>query len=391
MTNQTFFDFLKIKASTGTLGVQNTLGIPYPAYPTIRSGNSAIFGNFQVASNSREYEAARNLNWEKIAASEVGFEMYALKNRLYVEASYYVRGTKDLLAFETNPSIGRRLGNIGVVKNSGIEVTSSWTQQLSKDATLTISGNLTTFNNKVVDLPADGRLNAGEERPSVTEVGFPIGYFYGYVVEGVYQSYADKLGSPTVVGYDYQPGDLKYKDVNNDGKIDADDRTMIGNPTPDFMYGLSTNFKYKNFDAGIDFQGVYGNEIYRYWGSSELPFTRFNYPTFRLDRWTGAGTSNFEPAVSSRPINRLPSTYGVEDGSFFRIRNLQVGYNLNADALRKVNIKSFRIFANVQNLKTWKRNSGYSPEFGGSPTQFGIDDGNGPIPVIYTAGINVNF
>ena len=391
MTNQTFFDFLKIKASTGTLGVQNTLGIPYPAYPTIRSGNSAIFGNFQVASNSREYEAARNLNWEKIAASEVGFEMYALKNRLYVEASYYVRNTKDLLAFESNPLTGSRLGNIGGVKNSGFEITSSWTQQLSKDATLTISGNLTTFNNKVVDLPADGRLNAGEERPSVTEVGFPIGYFYGYVVEGVYQSYADKLGSPTVVGYDYQPGDLKYKDVNNDGKIDADDRTMIGNPTPDFMYGLSTNFKYKNFDAGIDFQGVYGNEIYRYWGSSELPFTRFNYPTFRLDRWTGAGTSNFEPAVSSRPINRLPSTYGVEDGSFFRIRNLQVGYNLNADALRKVNIKSFRIFANVQNLKTWKRNSGYSPEFGGSPTQFGIDDGNGPIPVIYTAGINVNF
>lgn len=391
MNNQTFFDFLKIKASHGTLGVQNTLGLPYPAYPTIRAGNSAIFGNFQVASNSREYEADRDLNWEKIAASEVGFEMYALKNRLYVEASYYVRNTKDLLAFESNPLTGSRLGNIGAVKNSGFEVTSSWTQQLSKDATLTISGNITTFNNKVVDLPADGRLNAGEERPSVTQVGYPIGYFFGYVVEGVYQSYADKLGSPTVVGYDYQPGDLKYKDVNGDGKVDADDRTQIGNPTPDFMYGLSTNFKYKNFDAGIDFQGVYGNEIYRYWGSSELPFTRFNYPTFRLNRWTGEGTSNFEPAVSSRPINRLPSTYGVEDGSFFRIRNLQVGYNLNTDALRKVNIKSFRIFANVQNLKTWKRNSGYSPEFGGSPTQFGIDNGDGPIPVIYTAGINVNF
>lgn len=391
MTNQTFFDFLKIKASTGTLGVQNTLGIPYPAYPTIRSGNSALFGSLQVASNSREYESDRGLNWEKIAASEVGFEMYALNNRLYVEASYYVRGTKELLAFESNASTGRRLGNIGSVRNRGIEVTSSWTQQLSNDATLTISGNITTFDNKVVGLPQDGRLNAGEERPSVTEQGYPIGYFFGYVVEGVYQSYADKLRSPAVVGYDYQPGDLKYKDVNGDGKIDADDRTMIGNPTPDFMYGLSTNFKYKNFDAGIDFQGVYGNEIYRYWGSSELPFTRFNFPSFRLNRWTGEGTSNFEPAVSSRPINRLPSTYGVEDGSFFRIRNLQVGYNLNTDALRKVNIKSFRIFANVQNLKTWKRNSGYSPEFGGDPTQFGIDNGDGPIPVIYTAGINVNF
>jgi hypothetical protein len=242
-----------------------------------------------------------------------------------------------------------------------------------------------------LELPSGGKLTSGEERPSVTETGFPIGYFYGYVVEGVYQSYADKLGSPTVVGYDYQPGDLKYKDINGDGKIDANDRTKIGNPTPDFMYGLSVNFKYKNFDAGIDFQGVYGNEIYRYWGSSELPFTRFNYPTFRLNRWTGEGTSNWEPAVSSRPINRLPSTYGVEDGSFLRIRNLQIGYNISPDALRKAKIKSFRIFANAQNLKTWKRNSGYTPEFGGSPTQFGIDNGNGPIPVVFTGGINVNF
>lgn len=211
------------------------------------------------------------------------------------------------------------------------------------------------------------------------------------MVGGVYQSYADKLGSPAVVGYDYQPGDLKYKDLNGDGKIDANDRTLIGNPTPNFMYGISTNFKYKNFDIGIDIQGVYGNEIYRYWGSSELPFTRFNYPAFRLQRWTGEGTSNFEPSVPSRPINRLPSTYGIEDGSFIRIRNMQVGYNFSTALLHRLNIKSFRVFANVQNLKTWKRNSGYTPEFGGSPTQFGIDNGDGPIPVIFTTGINVNF
>lgn len=391
MDNVKFIDFLKIKASTGTLGVQNTLGLAYPAYPNIVAGNSAVFGDLLLPSYSRSYEPDRDLNWERIRASEAGFELYALNNRLYVEASYYIRTTNDLLAYEFSSLTGSRLGNIGKVRNQGIEVTSSWTQQLSKDATLTLSGNITTFNNEVIDLPSGGKLTAGEERPSVTEKGFPIGYFYGYVVEGVYQSYADKLASPTVVGYDYQPGDLKYKDVNGDGKIDATDRTMIGNPTPDFMYGLSANFKYKGFDAGVDFQGVYGNEIYRYWGSSELPFTRFNYPTFRLNRWTGDGTSNWEPAVSSRPINRLPSTYGVEDGSFFRIRNVQLGYNFNPDKLRSIHIKSFRIFLNAQNLKTFKRNSGYTPEFGGSPTQFGIDNGDGPIPVIFTGGINVNF
>jgi TonB-linked SusC/RagA family outer membrane protein len=391
MEKQNFFNFLKLKASMGTLGVQNTAGFRYPAFPAITAGNSALFGSNLVPSYTRSYEPDRNLNWEKIKAKEIGIEFYALKNRLYVEANYYNRLTTDLLAFQFSNLTGNRLGNIGNVRNSGIELTSSWTQQLNKDLSIVISGNLTTMNNKVEALPSDGRIFGGEERPNVVEEGFPIGYFYGYVVDGIYQSYADKLGSPTVVGYEYEPGDLKYRDVNGDGKIDPTDRTIIGNPTPDMMYGFSFSLKYKGFDAGIDFQGVYGNEIYRYWGSSELPFTRFNYPEFRLGRWNGAGTSNFEPAVSNRPINRLPSTYGIEDGSFIRIRNLQIGYNFNAGMLKKVNIKSLRLFSNIQNLKTWKRNSGYTPEFSGSSTQFGIDNGNGPLPVIYTAGVNVTF
>lgn len=391
MDNQKFFNFLKLKASIGTLGVQNTLGLAYPAFPAIRAANSAVFGSNLIPSYTRSYEPDRDLNWERIQAKEVGVEFVALNNRLTFEAAWFDRLTTNLLAFQSSPVTGTRLGNIGDVRNRGIEATASWTYQISKDQSLIISGNITTLNNKVETLPSDGRLTSGEERPSVTEVGLPIGYFYGYVVEGVYQSFADKLASPTVVGYDYQPGDLKYRDLNGDGKIDANDRQLIGNPTPDLIYGFSVNYKYKGFDAGIDFQGVYGNEIYRYWGSSELPFTRFNYPEFRLNRWTGPGTSNFEPSVSNRPINRLPSTYGIEDGSFIRIRNLQIGYNINPNALKKASIKSFRIFANAQNLITWKRNSGYSPEFGGSPTQFGIDNGDGPIPVIITAGINVNF
>ena len=239
---------------------------------------------------------------------------------------------------------------------------------------------------------ADQKLAASEERPNQTEAGYPIGYFYGYVVEGIYQSYAEKLSSPTVVGYDYGPGDFKYKDVNGDGKIDASDRTMIGNPTPDFIYGLSFSLNYKGFDFGVDLNGVYGNEVYRFWGSSELPFTKFNYGAFKLNRWTGEGTSNWDPILGdNHVINRLPSSYGIEDGSYIRLRNIQAGYNFDPQMIKKIYAKSLRIFANVQNLKTFKRNSGYTPEFGGSATSFGIDNGNGPVPLVFTAGINVNF
>jgi len=236
------------------------------------------------------------------------------------------------------------------------------------------------------------KLAASEERPNQTEQGFPVGYFFGYVVEGLYQIYADKLSSPRVVGYEYGPGDFKYKDVNGDGVIDTKDRTLIGNPTPDFMYGLNTNITYKNFDLSLDFNGVYGNEIYRFWGSSELPFTTFNYPAFKMNRWRGEGTSNWDPILgANRAINRLPSTYGIEDGSYFRLRNIQLGYNFSSATLAKAWIKSLRVFVNAQNLKTWKRNSGYTPEFGGTATSFGIDNGNGPLPMVITGGINVNF
>jgi hypothetical protein len=352
-----------------------------------------VFGSNIVPSYTLAYSPDRNLRWEKVSSYEFGFEANAFDNRLYVEAAYYNKRTKDLMISErTGGSVGNRLGNIGEIVNHGLELTSSWTQRFGRDFTLTFGGNFTTFNNKVAVLPEGSIQYPSEERPNKTEQGFPIGYFYGYVVEGVYQSYADKLKSPKVVGYEYGPGDLKYKDINGDGIIDANDRTMIGNPTPDFAYGFNISANWKGFDLGIDFNGVYGNEIYRFWGSSELPFTTFNYPAFKMDRWRGEGTSNWDPILgANHVINRLPSTYGIEDGSYLRIRNLQVGYNIPTNSLGRLRMKNFRIFANIQNLKTWKNNSGYTPEFGGSPTSFGIDNGNGPLPAVYTGGINVTF
>lgn len=387
---QNVFDFMKLKASWGVLGVQNTYGFDYPAYPALQTGNTAVFGDLIAPAYSLAYNVDPNLRWESVDAKEVGLEFNMLKNRLHVEAAYYDKTTNDLLSLVPDGNNRQRLSNIGTLRNKGFEFVASYNHTFNKDLSLSVSGNLTTFSNKMGDIAF--KLAASEERPNQTEVGFPIGYFYGYVVEGLYQSYADKLKSPPVVGYEYGPGDFKYKDVNGDGKIDATDRTMIGNPTPDFMYGASINLKYKGFDLNVDLNGVYGNEIYRYWGSSELPFTTFNYPSFKLNRWRGEGTSNWDPILgANRAINRLPSTYGIEDGSYLRLRNIQIGYNFSPALLAKAKIKSLRIFANAQNLKTWKRNSGYTPEYGGSPTSFGIDNGNSPMPYVITGGINVNF
>ncbi|MBU7578514.1 MAG: TonB-dependent receptor, partial [Flavihumibacter sp.] len=353
MARQNLFDYLKIKASWGLLGVQNTYGYDYPFYPGLQTGNTAVFGNNIIPAYSQAYIPNQNLTWEVVDSKEAGFEAYLLNNRLRVEAAYYHKDTRDVMTLvRVGSGAGSRLDNVGRVKNNGIEVAAGWTQKITNDFTLTFNGNITTFNNKVISLGGD-RLPPSEERPNVTEAGYPIGYFYGYVVDGLYQSYADKMASPTGLGYEYGPGDFKYRDINGDGVINSDDRTMIGNPTPDFAYGFSLGANFKGFDFGIDFNGVYGNEIYRYWGSSELPFTKFNYPAFKLNRWNGPGTSNWDPILGdNRAINRLPSTYGIEDGSYIRIRNVQIGYNFSSKLIQRAAMKSARIFANVQNLKT---------------------------------------
>ncbi len=389
--NQKIFDFLKLKASMGVLGVQNTYGFDYPAYPSLATNSTAVFGNIIVPVYTETYLADRNLHWEKVHGKEIGIEFDMLSRKLHGEIVYYHKTTKDLLALISAGAGLSTLTNIGTMRNRGFELSASYTHQLAKDVTVTVSGNLTTYNNMFLESPFTS--NPDEQYPSRTVAGYPIGYFYGYVVEGVFQSYADKLASPTMnLGNNYGPGDLKYKDLNGDGIVNTDDRTMIGNPTPDFTYGGNVTLKYKGLDFSMDMQGVYGNEIYRYWGSSELPYTKFNYAKFKLNRWHGEGTSNWDPILGDdHSTNRLPSNYGIEDGSYFRIRNVQLGYNFSPEVLKKAYIKSLRIFANVQNFKTWKRNSGYSPEFGGSPTSFGVDTGNDPIPMIFSGGINVNF
>ncbi|MCA0397058.1 MAG: SusC/RagA family TonB-linked outer membrane protein [Bacteroidetes bacterium] len=399
MQNQDVVDFLKLKASHGVLGNFNPLGKAYPAYPTVSTTASAVFGSSLVPVYTPDYLYDPNLHWETVASTEIGVEAAFLNNRLTFEADYYYKKTKDLLVMLRPSGILPTLTNAGSIENKGLEFTANYTHPVSKDLTLMIGGNLTTYKNKILEMeyPLNTTISSSEQTASQAEAGQPIGYFYGLVVEGIYQSYADILKSPVskINGGGAKPGDLKYKDLNGDNVVDEKDRKNIGNPTPDFTYGINVGANYKRFSLGIDLAGSYGGEIYRVWGTSEQKNSLYNYPAYYTEGWTAAGTSNWVPIVNQfHLINRAPSTYGIEDGSYFRVRNLNLAYNFGRIGRT---FKSLKIYGNVQNLKTWKHNMGYSPEFAGSKesaaTFFGVDYGNAAsaLPRIWTIGINANF
>jgi TonB-linked SusC/RagA family outer membrane protein len=387
MKDQKLFDQLKIKGSIGELGNQYS-SIHYPAYPAYTTGSSAIFGESVVPAYVLAYRNNPNLQWETVTSYEAGIEMKLLENRLSFETAYFDKTTKNLLTFVDLGS-EKFYTNAGEIENKGFEFSGSWNDKINDNFSYSVSGNLTTLKNEVLSVYEPGFQVF--EGPSILTAGAPIGSFYGYVVEGVYQSYADVLNSaPSSLG-DYGPGDLKYKDVNGDGKISTDDRTIIGNPTPDVMYGFSLSATYKQFSLSLDFQGVYGNEIYRDWGNGST-FAQFNYRSERLDRWTGEGTSNWEPRLNDGSgYNKLASTYMIEDGSYLRLRNVQLAYDFGQNLLAKTFIQSLRLYLNAQNPVTWAYNSGFTPEAGGSPISFGKDTGGYPLPAVTSIGLNVTF
>jgi TonB-linked SusC/RagA family outer membrane protein len=388
MKNQTVLDYLKIKGSWGVLGNQNTAGYLYPAYPLLSSNNSGVFGNNVIPALEPTYIVGRP-RWETVHSWEAGAEFATFNNRLSAEVVYYQKLTKGILI--TTPGIAGTkpgLDNNGEVSNKGLELAASWNDKLGEDWSYTLSGNLTTINNKVLHLVKPGYEIVRD--PSRTRAGLPIGYFYGLTADGIYQTNEEIRLSPVNTLNEVKPGDIKFKDINNDGLINESDRGIIGNPTPDFTYGASVNIRYKGLDLGTDLMGVYGNEVYRSFGSGT--YAQFNFPTYRTERWNGVGTSNWEPILhTGRANNYRSSSYYIEDGSFFRIRNMQLGYTFDAELLNKMRIKSLRVYVNAQNPLTIKQNSGYTPEFGGDPTSFGIDNGSYPVPAIYTAGFNINF
>ena len=254
-----------------------------------------------------------------------------------------------------------------------------------------VGANLTTIKNKVLSLVQDGySIIAGDKSQSYTMAGYPIGYFYGYKVEGVYQTQEEINNSPKNTLATVTPGDLKFKDVNGDGEITTADRTMIGDPTPNVTYGITLGVGYKNWELAVDMMGQGGNQIYRTWDN--YSWSQFNFMAQRMDRWHGEGTSNTQPLLNTKhTINNMNSEYYIEDGSFFRIRNVSLAYNFDKALISKIGMQALKLYVNIQNLKTWKHNTGYTPELGGSAIAFGVDDGSYPMPAIYTFGFNLTF
>ena len=314
MQNQNVINFLKLKGSWGVLGSQNT-GSSYPAYATIVSSGSAVFGDNIIAGKGPNKLISPTLGWERNYSWEVGFDMHMFNDRLQLSPVYYNKTTKDMLT--SIPGIAGTvpgLQNVGEIRNRGFELSASWNDKIGEDWRYGLGANLSTIDNKVLSLVnKDYNIISG---PSRVSEGYPIGYFYGYKVEGVYQNEDDIRFSPINSVGSVTPGDLKFADVDGNGKITDNDRTMIGNPTPDFTYGFNVNLGWKNLDLTVDMMGVYGNEIYRNWGSSS--YAQLNYRTEQLNRWHGEGTSNWEPLLDpSHKINQEASTYFIEDGSFF--------------------------------------------------------------------------
>jgi hypothetical protein len=218
-----------------------------------------------------------------------------------------------------------------------------------------------------------------------------MGYFYGLKTNGIYQNQADVAAQPTQNGVAAQPGDIRYVDVNGDGKINLDgDRTDIGDPIPEATMGFNVQMNYKGFDFSMYTFASIGNDMVRNYESIADDANRLTYV---LDRWTGEGTSNSVPRVTTGAnTNRLFSDYFVEDASFFRIQNIQLGYNINNNWIEKVGISKLRLYVAANNLYTFTKYKGYDPgASNGKPIGGGIDDGFYPIPRTYMIGLNINL
>ena len=364
MQNQNVINFLKLKGSWGVLGSQNT-GSSYPAYATIVSSGSAVFGDNIIAGKGPNKLISPTLGWERNYSWEVGFDMHMFNDRLQLSPVYYNKTTKDMLT--SIPGIAGTvpgLQNVGEIRNRGFELSASWNDKIGEDWRYGLGANLSTIDNKVLSLVnKDYNIISG---PSRVSEGYPIGYFYGYKVEGVYQNEDDIRFSPINSVGSVTPGDLKFADVDGNGKITDNDRTMIGNPTPDFTYGFGLNAAYKGFDLSAFFQGVAGVDRI----VMDYPTVSGNVTTAFLDRYSESANPNGNfPRLGNGDYNSQPSSFWLKDASYLRLKNIELGYSFKQEWIRKAKLERLRIYVSAQNILTITGIDDYDPEKYGTDTR----------------------
>jgi TonB-linked SusC/RagA family outer membrane protein len=391
--------FLKLRASYGIIGNDRIGGF---RFVSVLNGEAEYVFNNQLAQGLAIGPIANpEVRWEQQKPLDIGFDV-ELFNKVNITADYFRKTTDDLLvAAQTSGIIGVSAPgssvpfiNAGSVVNKGFEFSIGYKEVVNEDFNFNINYNFTTLDNEVTfvgnqtGIIEGGSFGVGQEPPSRMEAGFPIGYFYGYKTNGLFQTQADVNAHATQTNA--APGDLRFVDVNGDGVITPDDRTYIGDPIADLTMGLNLSFNYKNFDFNAYAFASLGNEIVRNY-ERNLPLT--NRPTYYLDRWTGPGTSNSFPRVTTGATgNTLFSDFYVEDGSFLRLQSLQLGYSFSDSVLEKLQFDKLRFYVRASNLFTLTKYRGFDPTTSnGSPIGGGIDQGFYPNPRTFFFGMNVNF
>ncbi|MDJ0365710.1 TonB-dependent receptor [Hymenobacter sp. H14-R3] len=352
-----------------------------------------------------------NLRWENNEQYNVGVDVGFLKNRITASVDIYTRTSPNLL-LSKQPSYVSGTSeaiptNAASSRNRGIDINVTSNNFSSDDNGFTWSTtlNVSAYRSQILSLgggqPFNGQGIRGGSNITRYDVGQPLGEFYGYVADGLFQTPAElaALNDKSPTGF-YQssgtaPGDIKFKDLNGDGVVNDADRTFIGNPNPKFTYGLNNTFGYKGFDLNVFLQGSQGNDVYnlnRYYQEGGLAAAT-NAGTIALARWTGEGTSNYVPrAVFNDPNQNIrPSSHYLENGSYLRVKLVTLGYTFPKSVLGILNPQRLRVYVSAQNLLTATKYTGFDPELGNNGQSFGVDRGIYPQARVFLAGVNIGF
>jgi TonB-linked SusC/RagA family outer membrane protein len=414
MKNSKNISELKLRAGYGITGLNGTILGNTPWEVSVAANSAAYpFNNSINAGPSSSIQGLGNqeLDWEKTKQLNIGLDLGLLKNKFTLTAEYYQRKTDNLiLNVPIPPSFGYLntsvLQNVASMENTGFELQLGYNDRAG-DFTWNALANFSTIKNKVTKLaPGVTNIEAGGDQDfgtyniTNTAAGQPVQSFYGWEVEGIFQDSADVKGHATQAA-GTGPGDLKFKDTNKDGVVDINDRQFLGSFIPKFTYSLNLGGGYKNFDVSVFFQGVQGNKIFNATRVITEGMVRFfNAGTAVLNAWTPSNTNTDIPrAISADPNqNARPSTRFLEDGSFFRLKNISIGYTISDHSLQswtKGVVSSFRVYVSAQNLFTIANYSGYDPEVGrrvfNSSLTNGIDFAVYPQPKAFQVGIQANF
>jgi TonB-dependent starch-binding outer membrane protein SusC len=403
-------NFLKIRASWGVNGSDNIGDFRYVS--TVGGGRNYTFGTGDKLYNGISPNAIANpdLRWEQTTQTNIGFDAKLFKN-LSVTLDVFQKKTSDMLLDIKVPDwIGNQgpVGNIASLENNGIELELGYTKNFSRNASINLSGNVSFITNKITDLGPDKKFLPGQTfspqnlEITRTKVGEAFGYFYGYQTQGIFQNTGEVNAYKSKDGAVIQPnakaGDFRFVDLDGNGIIDANDRTKIGDPNPTLTYGFNLSGAFMGFDVLLFGQGVGGNQIFK--ATRRFDLQMANMTADALGRWTGEGTSNTYPRLSMDDPNKnfsRSSDFYVEDGSYFKIKTLQIGYTLPLSILEKVGLTKVRVYVSGNNLATLTKYTGYDPEIGGGGNgvreggSFGVDRGYYPQARSFMFGLSAGF